>query len=93
MGVFKSHEISYEKRLEIVFYKSKGKTYNKTATIRGYSKSTAFTVCKKFFKSRIVKHLLWVGRSEKFTKIFDCHATLPVLESLMWVHNYAFISG
>ena len=39
--------------------------------IGGCSKSAAFTVCKKFFKSRTVKHLLWVGRPEKCTKIFN----------------------
>ena len=82
MGVFKRHKISYEKRLEIVVYKNKTKAIT-IATIGGCSKSAAFTVCKKFFKSRTVKHLLWVGRPEKFTRIFERHATLPVLESLM----------
>ena len=92
MGVFKRHEISYEKCLEILFYKYKGKSYCKVATIGGYPKSAAFTVCKMFFKSKTVKHLLWVGRPEKFTKIIERHANLPVLATLMWVHNYAFIS-
>ena len=61
--------------------------------IGGCSKSAAFTVCKKFYKSRTVKHLLWMGRPEKCTKIFERYATLPVLEPLMSVRNYAFISG
>jgi len=79
--------------LEIVFYKNKDKSYSKIAIIGGYSKSAAFTVCRKFGKSIIVKHLLWVGRPEKCMKIFERHVTLPVLEPLMMVHNYAFISG
>ena len=85
-------KISYKKRLEIVFYKNKGKGYSKIATIEGYSKSAAVTLCKRFFKSVTVKHLLWVDRLEEFTKIFERHATLPVLESLMWVNKYVFIS-
>ena len=93
MGVFKRHKISYEKRFEIVFYKNKDNSYSKIAIIGGYSKSATFTVSKKFFKSRTVKHLLWVGRPEKYTKIFECHATLPVIEPPMWVLNYAFING
>ena len=81
MGVFKRHKMSYEKHLEIVSYKKKDKSYNKIATIGSYSKSAASTVYEKFFKSRTVIFLLWVGRPEKFTKIFKKrHATLSVLE-------------
>ena len=69
MGVFKYHEISYKKCLEIVSYKNTGKSYSKTVMIRGYSKGAAFTMCIKFFKSGTVKHLLWVARPE-FTKFF-----------------------
>ena len=93
MGVFKGHRILYEMCLEIVAYKTKDKIFSKVATSGGYSKSAAFTVCKKFFKSRTVKHLLWVGGPERFTKIFEHHATFPVLELLMWAHNHAFISS
>ena len=93
MRVLKCHEISLVKRLEIVFCRNTDDSYNKIATIGGYSKSLAFSMCKNLFKSRAVKHLIWVGRPEKLTKIFESHATLPVLELLMCVHTYAFISG
>ena len=73
--------------LEIVFYKNKDKSYSKIVTVWGCSKSAAFTVCKKFFKSRTVQHLLWIGRLEKFTKIFEHHATLPVLDNLLLPHR------
>ena len=66
------------------FCKNNGKRSCKIATIGGYSKSAAFTECKKFFKSRTVKHLLWVGRPGKFTKIFEGHNF-----ALMRVHNFA----
>ena len=70
MGVFKRHKISYERRLEIVFYKNKDKSYNKITTTGAYSKSEASTVRKTLLKSRTVKHLLWVGESVKFYENF-----------------------
>ena len=44
----------------------------------GCSRSAAFAVCKKFFKSRTV-----FGRPEKLVKVFDGHVTLPVLSGLL----------
>ena len=79
--------------LEIVAYKTKDKIYSKVATSGGYSKSAAFTMCKKFFKSVTVIHLLWVGGPERFTKMLEHHATFPVLEPLIRAHYYAFISS
>ena len=67
MGVFKNNELSYEKRLEIVFYKNNGKSYREISTIVGCSKSAAFAVCKKFFQTRTVKNLPRVGRPKKIT--------------------------
>ena len=93
MGVFKGHKILYEMCLAIFSYKNKDKIYSKVATSGGYSKSAAFTVCKKLFKARTVKNLLWVGGPERFTKIFEHHATFLVVESLMWAHYHAFISS
>ena len=49
--------------------------------IGGYSKSAAFTVCKKLLKERTVKHILWVGRPERFMNIFEGHVTLPVFRA------------
>ena len=64
------HEISFKKLLEIAFRKKNGKSYREIETIVGCSRSAAFPLCKKFFKSRTVQDLLRVGRGEKFTKIF-----------------------
>ena len=65
MAFIKRHEISYEKRLEIFFYKNNGKSYQEIATIVGSSENAAFAVCKKFFKFRTVKNLPGVGRPKK----------------------------
>ena len=53
------------------------------ATIVDCSKIAAFTECKTFFKSRIVKILLRVGRPDQSIKIFEGHMILLVLEPLM----------
>ena len=65
MTFIKLHEISYEKRLEVVFYKNNGKSYQEIATIVSCSKNAAFAVCKKFFKFRTVKNLPWVDGLKK----------------------------
>ena len=65
MVFIKRHEITYEKRLEIVFYKNNGKNYQEIATIVGCSKNVPFAVCKKFFEFRTVKYLPRVGRPKK----------------------------
>ena len=65
MAFIKRHEISYEKGLEIVFYKNNGKSYQEIATIVDCSKNAAFAVCKQFFKFRTVKNLPRVGRPMK----------------------------
>ena len=65
MAFIKRHEISYEKRLEIVVYKTNGKSYQESATIMGCSKNAAFAVCKEFFKFRTVESLPRVGRPMK----------------------------
>ena len=65
MVFIKRYEISYKKRLEIVFHKTNGKSYQEIATIVGCSKNAAFAVCKKFFKFRTVKKLPRVGRLKK----------------------------
>ena len=65
MAFIRSHEISYEKRLEIVAYKTNGKSYQEIATIVSCSKNAAFAVCKKFFKFRTVTNLPRVGRPKK----------------------------
>ena len=65
MAFIKRHEISYEKRLEIVSYKSNGKSYQEIATIVGSSENAAFAACKSFFKLRTVKILPRVGRPKK----------------------------
>ena len=44
---FENNELSYEKRLEIVFYKNNGISYREISSIIGCSKSAAFAVCKK----------------------------------------------
>ena len=49
IGVFKCHEMLFEKHSKIVFYKNNGKSHRKIATIAGHSKSAAFGKCKKFF--------------------------------------------
>ena len=59
------HEISYEKHLKIVSYKSNGKRYQEIAAIVGCSKNAAFAVCKKRFKFRTAKNLPRVGRPKK----------------------------
>ena len=65
MAFIKRHEISYEKRLEIVFNTTNGKSYRKIATIVGCSKNAPFALCNKFFKFRTVKNLPRVGRPKK----------------------------
>ena len=65
MVFIKRHEISHEKRLEMVFYKNNGKSYQENAIIMGCSKNAAFAVCKKFFKFRTVTNLPRVGRPKK----------------------------
>ena len=45
----KCHTKSY---LEIMFYKSSGKTDSQIVSIVGCSMTAAFDVCKNFFKSR-----------------------------------------
>ena len=65
MAFIKRHEISYEKRLEIVFYKSNGKSYQEIATTVDCSKKAAFAVCKNFFKFSTVKNLPRVDRPKK----------------------------
>ena len=55
IAVIKCHEISYDKRLEIVFYKNNDKSYQEIATIVGCSKNEASAVRKKFSKYRTVK--------------------------------------
>ena len=65
MVFIKRYEISYKKRLEIVFHKTNGKSYQEIATIVDCSKNAAFAVCKKFFKFRTVKKLPRVGRLKK----------------------------
>ena len=65
MAFINRHEISYEKCLEIVFYKTNGKSYQEIATILDCSKNAAFAVCKKFFKFRTVKNLPRVGTPKK----------------------------
>ena len=66
MAFIKRHAISYEKRLEIAFYKNTGKSYQEIATIVGCSKNATFAVCKNsFFKFRTVKNLTRVGSPMK----------------------------
>ena len=65
IAFIKRHEISYEKRLEIVFYKAYGKSYQEITTIVGCSKNAAFAACKKFFKCRTLKNLPRIGRPKK----------------------------
>ena len=43
----KKKELTYEQRLEIVFYHNNGKSYREILNIIGCSKSAAFDVCKK----------------------------------------------
>ena len=73
IGVFKSQEISYEKRLEAVFYKNDGKSHLEIASIVRRSRRAALALCKTLFKSSSLKNLLRFGRPEKFTKVFDRH--------------------
>ena len=70
IGILTRHEISFKKRLEIVLLGKSGKSYREIETTGGCSRSAAFSVCKKFFKSRTLKSLLRTGRPEKFTKTF-----------------------
>ena len=65
MTFIKCHEISYEKCLEIVFYKNNGKTYQDIATSVGCSKNAAFAVCKTVSTLRTVKNLPRVGRPRR----------------------------
>ena len=45
------------------------------------------------FKSRTVQNLLRFDRPEKFTKAFDSHVMLPVLEPPIRVHNCGFMGS
>ena len=81
IGVFKRHEISCEKLLEIVLYRNNGKSYCEIARIVGRLESAAFAMCKNFFKSRIMQNQLRVGRPEKFTEVFNRHVTFPVFRA------------
>ena len=56
IGILTRHEISFKKRLEIVFMEKNGKSYREIETIVGCSKSAPFHVCKKLFKSRSAKN-------------------------------------
>ena len=67
MGVFKHHEITYEKKLGIVFYKTNDKSYREIAAIVGCLRSTAFSVCKKFYVYSTEKNPSRVGRPKKFS--------------------------
>ena len=58
----KKKELTYEQRLEIVFYHNNGKSYREISNIIGCSKSAAFDVCKGFEKTRSVKNLPRSGR-------------------------------
>ena len=46
IGVFKRHEMSYEKGLAIVVCKDNGKSYREIATIVDRSSSASYVVCK-----------------------------------------------
>ena len=91
MEAFKSHGIWYKKHLEVVFYKDNGKTYQEIVTIVSCSSTAVFAVCKKFFKSRIGKYLIRVGRPPKFTIIVE-GCDLLVLEPMIQVLKYAFLA-
>ena len=52
IGILTRHEISFKKRLEIVLLGKSGKSYREIETTGDCSRSAAFPVCKKFFKSR-----------------------------------------
>ena len=65
MAFIKRHEISYEKRMDIVLYKTYVKSFQDISTIMDCSKNAAFAVCKKFLKFRTVKNLPSVGRPMK----------------------------
>ena len=79
MEFMRRHNIPFEKRLEVVFYKNNGKSYQEIATIVGCSKNAAFAVCKKFFKFRTVKNLPWVGRPKKIKTLRHEKSLLRVL--------------
>eukprot|EP00794_Sanderia_malayensis_P013578 gene13578-14986_t len=79
MGMFKNKEISFEKRLEIVFYKNNGKSYRKIACIIGCSRNAAFNICKKYHRTRAVKNLPRVGRPKKFVTPRDDRSLLREL--------------
>ena len=65
MEVYKRREISHDKRLEIIIFKPIGKSYGEIARIMGCSKSAAFDVRKKLYKSRTVKKLPRADRPKK----------------------------
>ena len=62
MVATKQKELSYEQRLEIVFYHNNVKSYREISRIIGYLMSTAFDVCKKFEKMRSEINLPRSGR-------------------------------
>ena len=91
-GIYQIHEISYEKRLEIVVYKTNGKSYQEIATIVGCSKNAAFAVCIKFVKFNTVKNLPRVGRPVKIKiprhersllRVLRC-SRFELLQTLCW---------
>ena len=69
MAFIKRHEISYEKRLEIVFYKTNGNKLlgklSRNCNNYGLLKECSFRCMQKFFKFRTVKNLPRVGRPKK----------------------------
>ena len=70
IGILTRHGISFTEKLDTAFLEINGKSYRDIETIVGCSRSAAFSVCKKLFKSRTVKNLPRIGRPGKFAKIF-----------------------
>ena len=81
MEVLKIQELSLEKRLQIAFNSNKANGFSEIASIVGCSFSTAFLVCKKFFRTRTLKNLPRVGRRKKFTMPWDERSLLRELRS------------
>ena len=60
----KKKELTYEQRLEIVFYHNNGKSYREISNIIGCSKSAAFDLCKKFGKNKERKKFAEVRKTK-----------------------------
>ena len=92
MALIKSHEISYEKRLETCFTKLMVKAIKKLKQMLAGQRMQLSLYANKFFKFRTVKNLPRVGRPQKvkipryemsLLRVLRCSRFEP-LKTLCW---------